>query len=64
MVVAERKPLDEIREMIQGCKKILVLGCGTCTTVCMTGGEKEVSILATELRMLDKDLEVLEDTIE
>jgi ferredoxin len=64
MVVAERKPLDEIREMIQGCRKILVLGCGTCTTVCMTGGEKEVSILATELRMLDKDLEVLEDTIE
>ena len=51
MVVAERKPLYEIKEMIQGCKKILILGCGTCTTVCMAGGEKEVSILATERLM-------------
>ncbi|OPX32537.1 MAG: hypothetical protein B1H40_02385 [Candidatus Latescibacteria bacterium 4484_181] len=64
MVVAERKPLYEIRDVIQGCRKILILGCGTCTTVCMAGGEKEVSILATELRMLDKGLQTVEATIE
>lgn len=64
MVVAERKPMDEIQEMISGCKKILVLGCGTCTTVCMAGGEKEVGILASQLRMSNNGMEIAEATIE
>ena len=51
MIVAEQKPLEEIRGMIAGCKKILIVGCGTCTTVCFAGGEKEVGILASALRM-------------
>ena len=51
MIVAEQKPLEEIKGMIAGCKKILIVGCGTCTTVCFAGGEKEVGILASALRM-------------
>ena len=51
MIVAEQKPLDEIREMVSPFKKLLVLGCGTCVTVCFAGGEKEVGILASSLRM-------------
>lgn len=53
MIVAEQKPLDEIREMVSPFKKVLVLGCGTCVTVCFAGGEKEVGILASSLRMAD-----------
>ena len=51
MIVAEQKPLEEIKDMIAGAEKVLILGCGTCVTVCFAGGEKEVSILASQLRM-------------
>jgi ferredoxin len=51
MIVAQQKPLDEIKALIADADKVLILGCGTCVTVCFAGGEKEVSILASQLRM-------------
>jgi ferredoxin len=54
MIVAEQKPLDEIKGLIGDAHKVLVVGCGTCVTVCFAGGEKEAGILATSLRMASK----------
>jgi len=54
MIVAEIKPFEEIKDMLKGYKKVLILGCGSCVTVCLTGGEKQVELLASALRMTGK----------
>ncbi len=54
MIVAKQKPLEEIEKMIDPYERILVLGCGTCVAICFAGGEKEVAVLATSLRIAEK----------
>jgi len=54
MIVAERKPFEEIKDMLKGYKKVLNVGCGTCVAVCLAGGEKEVDVLNAELDMARK----------
>ncbi len=51
MIVGERKTFEQIWESVKNLKSVLVLGCGTCVSVCQAGGEKEVGLLASELRM-------------
>ncbi len=68
MIVADRKKVPEIKEMVKDHKKVLLVGCGTCVTVCLAGGERETGILGSALRMAlkidGKDVEVDECTIE
>ena len=51
MIVADRKKVSEIRDMIKAHRRVLLVGCGTCVTVCLAGGEREVGILGSALRM-------------
>lgn len=54
MIVAEQKSLQEIQELLGPAESVLVLGCGTCVTVCFAGGDREAQLLATSLRMASK----------
>jgi len=64
MIVGERKPFSEILSMVEDFSKILIVGCGSCVTICMAGGEEEVTILGSQLRLAfqknKKDVEVEE----
>ena len=68
MIVAERKNIQDLLEILKNHKKVLVLGCGTCVTVCLAGGEREVSIISSALRIAGRvknvELKIDEMTIE
>ena len=68
MIVADKKPMEEIIEEIKGYEKILILGCNECVTVCEAGGKKEVGVLASALRMYflnqGQDVKIDEVTLE
>lgn len=40
MIIAERKPIEEILGLLSKHQKVLVLGCGGCVTVCLAGEKK------------------------
>ncbi|MBU1159179.1 MAG: methylenetetrahydrofolate reductase C-terminal domain-containing protein [Candidatus Thermoplasmatota archaeon] len=54
MIVAKRKPLGEIADMIAPYKKITVIGCRSCVAICLAGGEKEVKMLVSALKVKNK----------
>jgi ferredoxin len=68
MITAERKPLEELIEFVRPYKRILLLGCNECVTVCAAGGRKEVGLLASGLQMAllksGSNIEIRQHTVE
>jgi ferredoxin len=68
MIVASPKPITELKNLIARHNKVLFVGCGTCVTVCLAGGEREVGIASYAMRMARKiegrDLDLTQMTIE
>jgi len=54
MIIGEQKSLEEIQGLLGDAEKVLVVGCGTCVTVCFAGGSREAQILSSSLRMSSK----------
>jgi ferredoxin len=55
MITAERKPFEEIHAWAQRHRRILILGCGSCVTVCMAGGETETQTLSSQLSLAARE---------
>lgn len=54
MIIAEIKPFEEIKNSLKKYNKILIAGCGSCVTICLSGGKKQVELLASALRTARK----------
>ena len=68
MIIGNAKPIEEVLEMIEPFDKVIVSGCNGCVTVCRAGGEKEVQIVASALRLAreakGRPVEIREVTLE
>ncbi|GBE58485.1 hypothetical protein BMS3Abin01_01427 [bacterium BMS3Abin01] len=51
MIVTKPKPFRKIKQFTDPHENILVVGCNTCTAVCLAGGEKEAEQLAARIRL-------------
>lgn len=52
--ITAKKPFEEIKETIKGIEKVFLVGCGTCATMCKTGGVQEVIEMKEELEKSGK----------
>ncbi len=50
MITGELKSVEEIAATLADFKNVLVVGCGGCVSVCLTGGDREARVLAGELK--------------
>lgn len=68
MIVADRKPLEEILNSIKDYKKIMLMACGGCVTICFSGGTKAAELLASQIKIARKkqgnNIEIIECTPE
>ena len=68
MITGTPKPIEEILEMLEPYDNIIVAGCFGCVTVCRVGGDKEVQVLSSTLRLAreaaGKKLEIKEVCLE
>ncbi len=54
MIIAEQKSLSEMLALVGAAESVLVVGCGTCVTVCFAGGDREATIVSASIRMATK----------
>jgi ferredoxin len=52
--ITAQKPLEEIIQSLSGVGKVYIIGCGTCATMCHTGGKSEVLDMKEKLEAAGK----------
>ena len=61
MIITKSKPEEVINEMIKPFPKLFVVGCGTCSTKCTSGGEEQVKEMVDKLRDRAVGYQVVEE---
>jgi ferredoxin len=54
--ITKQKPWEEILESLSRAEKVYVIGCGTCATMCHTGGKAEVLEMKIRLEETNKEV--------
>ncbi len=54
MIVTRQKSGEEILNILDGKKRVFIVGCGDCAQTCKTGGESEVAAMASFLESRGK----------
>lgn len=58
MIVVRLKPLEEIKSMLEGYQKILIVGCEGCSGVYEVGGTKQAEILKERLERIEEKISI------
>jgi ferredoxin len=54
ITITEQKPIEEITQSLGKAKKVYLVGCGTCATICHTGGKSEILDMKEKLEAAGK----------
>lgn len=54
--ITQQKPLDEVMQYLEKCQTVYLIGCGTCATMCRTGGKSEVLEMKDKLEAAGKNV--------
>ncbi len=56
MIITKKKTSEQILSSLKKSKRVFLIGCAQCATVCKTGGEEQVNEMESDLQ--SKGLEV------
>ncbi|MFC2070937.1 5,10-methylenetetrahydrofolate reductase, partial [Chloroflexota bacterium] len=56
ITITEQKPVEELTEHLKSCRKVYLIGCGTCATMLHTGGKSEVQDMKAKLEAEGKEV--------
>jgi len=54
ITITKQKPFEEVIKSLGKAKKVYIIGCGTCATICHTGGKTEVVEMKEKLEAAGK----------
>jgi ferredoxin len=54
--ITRQKPEEEIMKSLKKCQRVYIIGCGTCATLCHTGGKSEVLGMKSKLEASGKEV--------
>lgn len=56
MIISQKKPIEELMQMLEGAAKVALIGCASCATACSVGGEKEMQEMKEYLEANGKEV--------